>query len=60
MSADNYIEKLDSLLTVIKEKNKNFQEENYPEILKEKKLREELNSFVSNGPKTCKEFNDLT
>ena len=60
MSVDNYIEKLDSLLDAIKEKNKKYQNENYPEILKEKKLRDELNSFVSNGPKTCREFKDLS
>ena len=60
MSFENYIERFDIILKDIKDKNRIYQEKYYPEVLNEKKIREELNSFVSNGPKTCREFTDLS
>lgn len=60
MSFENYEERLNIILNGIKDKNRAYQEKYYPEVLNEKKIREELNSFVSNGPKTCREYTDLS
>lgn len=60
MSFENYVERLNIILNCIKDKNLAYQEKYYPEVLNEKKIREELNEFVSNGPKTCREYTDLS
>ena len=61
MSVENYIEKrFNIILGHIREDNKKYQAQNYPEVLDEKKIKEELKtSLVSDGPQTCLEYRDF-
>ena len=61
MSVENYIEKrFNIILGHIREDNKKYQSQNYPEVLDEKKIKEELKtSLISDGPQTCLEYRDF-
>lgn len=61
MSVENYIEnRFNIILGHIREDNKKYQSQNYPEVLNEKKIKKELKtSFVSDGPQACLEYKDF-
>ena len=60
MSVEDYNEKFNILLDEIRNINFTYQLENFPDILKEKNLKKEINNHVSDGPKNCLEFRDIS
>lgn len=62
MSVEDYLERFNLILKNISDDNKNYQSQNYPQILKEKDIKGELQKSLAisrNGPKACLEFRDF-